>query len=56
MNDLIDFVVMVFFGVGLGLVLGLAIWGGIPEDFQCTGSDIVDGIAECVKYEKKVTQ
>lgn len=24
------------------------------RDFQCTDSNVVDGIAECVKYEKKV--
>ena len=26
----------------------------IPKDFQCTESAIVNGVAECVKYEKKV--
>ena len=26
----------------------------IPKDFQCTESSIVDGKAECIKYEKKV--
>ena len=28
----------------------------IPSSFQCTESAIVDGVAECVKYEKKVKE
>lgn len=45
----------VFAGV-VGVAIGLAIWGGVPDGFQCTESAVVGGVAECVKYEKKAKE
>lgn len=28
----------------------------IPSRFQCTESAVVDGVAECVKYEKRAKE
>lgn len=53
MND--DIFAFVFVGF-CGVAIGLAMRDVIPDDFQCTKSDIVDGVAECVKYEKKVKE
>ena len=52
MDDIFAFV---FAGV-VGVAIGLAICGGVPDGFQCTESAVVDEIAECVKYEKKVKE
>ena len=47
--------VFYYFGVGVvGFVAGFGIAGILPKDFQCTESAVVNGQAECVKYEKKV--
>ena len=51
--------VLYYFAVGVvGFAVGFAVGVGIPvpvypKDFQCTESAIVNGVAECVKYEKK---
>ena len=47
--------VLYYFAVGVvAFVVGFEIAGILPKDFQCTESAIVNGVAECVKYEKKV--
>ena len=47
MDDIFAFV---FFGfVGLAIGVGLS---GIPSGFQCTESAVVNGVAECIKYER----
>ena len=47
--------VFYYFGVGVvAFVVGFELAGILPKDFQCTESAIVSGVAECVKYEKKV--
>ena len=48
MDDIFAFV---FFGSGLAIGVGLS---GIPSGFQCTESAVVNGVAECIKYERSV--
>lgn len=47
--------VFYYFSVGVvAFVVGFELAGILPKDFQCTESAIVNGVAECVKYERKV--
>ena len=57
MNKVIDYQLLIYIFTAFLFIVSVVYFGKqtitIPSSFQCTESAIVDGVAECVKYEKK---
>ena len=57
MNKVIEYEPIIYIFIAVLFIVSVVYFGKqtitISSSFQCTESAIVNGVAECVKYEKK---